>query len=90
MMKVVMFQAITKVAMAQPIRNIPGKLISPMYSGARNKVEAPKCDAKCPVMVRVRMSQNSKRAWYFRKCSSTSCTGKKRYIPFSRSSIRSF
>ena len=77
-MKVVMCQLMMNVPMQAPVSAMLTNEIRPRYSGARKRADAPKCEAKLPAKVATTMYQKMSSPCTFRKCNSSSCTGRKR------------
>jgi hypothetical protein len=74
-MKVVIFQLITKTAVAAPTMAALRALTWPRYSGARKSELAPKVCIKLPFTVLKRRNQNNNSTWNFLKCRINNCTG---------------
>jgi hypothetical protein len=74
-MNVVIFQLIMKIPVAMPVMAAPAAFTLPRYSGARNKVLAPKNSIKFPETVRKSISHKINNTCDFLKWSNNNCIG---------------
>jgi hypothetical protein len=72
---VVIFQLMINIPVQIPVIAAPAAFTFPRYSGARNKVLAPKDFIKIPETVKKRISHKINNTCDFLKCSSNNCIG---------------